>query len=276
VIAKTRTHLRYMITAISLPALFLGGVAQAQVESRVGGETPSDEYARILQQISDTQTNIARREVMLARQEARIASLREQADRLPNAEAEITPILAKFAAGLERSIESDIPFQLGERFERFNSLQELLGNEEASLGEKMARALAVANVEATYGYEIVAYEGDHPSDPRRRYAACEADIESRGCTLSKELRGKLDGGASLPQLDEEILDGDYVRYGRLSMAYIDKGTDDILVWDPTGGEGRGAYRDARGSELAGIRRNLRVARGEAAPDVIEVPVVVTN
>ena len=278
--AMPRTRLRHTLGTFGRSLVLASGVALcaapagAQDAQTQGTETASDEYARILQQINDTELNIARREVMLARQGEGIAALQEQIARLPNAETEITPILTRFAAGMEQSIESDIPFQLGERFERLSSFQELLGNADASLGEKMARALSLANIEATYGYEIESYEGDHPvqDQARRRYRACVEDIESAACALTDGLREQLDAGASLPQLDTEILDGDFVRYGRLSMAYVDKGTSDVLVWDAAANE----WRAARGSEVAGIRRNLRVARGEAAPDVIEVPVVVSN
>ena len=284
--AMPRTGLRHTFrTALraAVPSVVLASGAALCVAAPAGAQTPqpasqevaetaSDQYARILQQIDDTRVNIARREVMLARQGERIASLEEQIARLPDAETEITPILTRFAAGMEQSIESDIPFQLGERFERLSSFQELLGNADASLGEKMARALSLANVEATYGYEIVSYEGDHPLDARRRYNACVEDLDSAACALTDGLREQIEAGASVPQLDTEILDGDFVRYGRLSMAYVDKGTSDVLVWDAAANE----WRESRGSEVAGIRRNLRVARGEAAPDVIEVPVVVTN
>ena len=258
-----------MLPALAIGLMVGGSVLGAATPALAQDEDAADRYARILQQIDDTRTSIARSEVMLQTQEGRIASLREQGERLPSAAAEVQPVLTRFVAELESVIENDIPFQLGERFERLNTLRELVENEDALLGEKVARALAVANIEATYGYEVASYQGDHPIDPRRRYTACEADLDSAGCALSDDLRSDIDRGASLPELDTRILDGDYVRYGRLSLAYVDLGTNDVLVFDPAARE----WREAAGSEIAGIRRNLRVARGEAAPDVVQAPVV---
>ena len=250
-------------------------VAQTAPATNASGETPAEEYARILQQISDTRTNIARQEMLLERQQARIADLEARIVAVPEVAATIPPMLQKFTAGLEGAINEDVPFQLGERFERLNRMREVIGSPDARLAEKMSRALQVAGIEANYGYEIASYEGDHPLDPRRRYNACEADIESDECAITEDLERDLEAGASLPELDLQILDGDFVRYGRLSLAYVDKGTDDILVYDSTLPANE-RWREARGSERTGIRRNIRIARGEAAPDVFEAPVVKSN
>lgn len=254
--------------AFSVPSWVPAASAQS-----AGQSSGADAYARLLQQIDDTRVSNARQEILLRSQGERIAALQAQRDALPQAAGQMVPVLSRFAAELEGVIEADIPFQLGERFERLGSLRELIGNDQALLAEKITRALSVANIETTYGYDITAYAGDHPTDPRRRYAACEADLDSAACALSDDLRASLDGGASLPQLDTEILDGDYVRYGRMSLAYLDVDPGgDVLIFDPQARE----WRAARGSEEAGVRRNLRVARGEAAPDIIEAPVLVSQ
>ena len=253
-------------------ALAVAPAAVAQ-STNAAGETPTEEYARILQQIQDAELAIARQEVLLASQEREIASLRTQIADLPTITAALPAVLNRFSAQLEQAVEADPPFLLGERYERLNRMQELLGSEDAKLAEKVARALQVANIETNYGFEIASYEGDHPLDSRRRYKACEEDLESRACAITDDLRDDLAGGASLPQLDTEILDGDYVRYGRLSLAYVDKGTDDVLVYSSTPTEDGQNWRNARGSEVSDIRRNLRIARGEAAPDMVQAPVV---
>ena len=266
---------RILRTAVLATALASAGIAiPATAQStNAAGETPAEEYARILQQIDDTRIDIARREALIASQERQIASLRSQISDLPTITAALPAVLSRFSAQLESTLESDPPFLLAERYERLNRMQELLGDEEAKLAEKVARALQVATIETNYGFEVASYEGEHPLDPRRRYKACEEDLESRACAITDELRDDLAGGASLPQLDTQILDGDYVRYGRLSLAYVDKGSDDVLVYTSVANEDGQNWRGARGSEVSDIRRNLRIARGEAAPDMVEAPVV---
>ena len=263
-----------MRTATGLLAIAMAALVAVPAASQDAADA-SEEYARILQQIADTRVNIARQELLLQQQQAQIESLQAQITQVPQIGAAMPAVLAKFAAGLEDVIENDPPFLLDQRFERFGRMNELIGEEDAKLAEKVARALQVAGIEATYGYEVSSYEGDHPLDPRRRYKACEENLDSGACAATEDLREKLEAGAALPQLDTEILDGDYVRYGRLSLAYVDKGTDDVLVYDSTA-EAASPWREARGSEVSGIRRNLRVARGEAAPDMVEAPVVKAN
>ena len=235
-------------------------------------EDPGDEYARILQQISDTRTNIMRDEMLVERQSERIQSLRSQIETAPDTLAAYTPVLTRFVSRLESIIDSDVPFLREERYDRFGRLNEIVSSDEAGLGEKVARALQVATIETNYGYEVESYDANHPTDPGRRYRACQEDVDSAACALTDELREDMEGGRSVPQMELDLTDGSYVRYGRLSLAYVDLGTDEMLVFDPT----EGAFREARGSEEAGIRRNLRIARGESAPDVVQAPVVVTN
>ena len=232
----------------------------------------ADEYARILQQIADTQTNIDRMEFLLARQEARTEELRAQIAATPGKLAAYTPVLTRFVSQLEGVIENDIPFRRAERYERLAVLQEIVADNERTLGDKMTRALQAANIETSYGYDVESYDANHPTDAGRRYRACTDNPDSDACALTEDMREDMEGGRSIPQMELELTDGSYIRYGRLSLAYVDTGTDEMLVFDPAARE----WREARGSEEAGIRRNLRIARGESAPDVVEAPVVKTN
>ena len=272
---NVRARAACIVAGLAVVASFGNLPAAAQDAEAASAADASEEYARILQQIADTRIGIARQELLVQRQQAQIQSLQGQIASVPQIGAALPAVLSRFSAGLEAVLENDPPFLLNERFERYGRMEELFGEEDAKLAEKVSRALQVAGIEATYGYEISAYPGDHPLDPRRRYNACEADLGSDACALTEELQADLDGGAALPQLDTQILDGDYIRYGRLSLAYVDLGTDDVLVYDPTVADGE-PWREARGSEVSGIRRNLRIARGEAAPDMVEAPVVKAN
>ena len=258
--------------SLSTAAALLCAPAAAQTAGDAPSVEPGDEYARLLRQISDTRTNIMRSEMLLGQQESRIGTLREEIETAPAKLEGYAPVLNRFVARLETVIDEDVPFLREERYDRFGRLQEIVGSDEAQLGEKVARALQVATIETNYGYEVESYDANHPTDPGRRYRACQEDVDSAACALTDELREDMEGGRSVPQMELDLTDGSYVRYGRLSLAYVDLGTDEMLVFDPTSGE----FREARGSEEAGIRRNLRIARGESAPDVVEAPVVKTN
>lgn len=66
----------------------------------------------------------------------------------------------------------------------------------------------------------------------------------------------------------ETISGDFLRVGRVALMF--KTPDDSVakIWDA----GAGAWADLDRSNLAALRVGLRMARGQAAPDLLPVPV----
>ena len=62
----------------------------------------------------------------------------------------------------------------------------------------------------------------------------------------------------------------YLRYGRVSLVYMTKDESEIARYNMSSG----AWEAADGVDALQIRRAIRIAKGEAAPDVVVAPVTV--
>jgi hypothetical protein len=229
-------------------------------------------YAALLQQIDDLKLTIAQREVHLQTQQGKIDGLVEQIERSGDLSEAVEPMLAKMATAIENEIQTDIPFKVGERYARLDKLKSDLASTEVRVGDKMRRALQIYDIEVGYGTSLEAYGGNHPTEPGSRYAACEADINASGCGLSKGQVEAMDAGRTLRDLRDEIFDGDYLRYGRLALSYMQKDGSEAFRYDPMSKE----WVALNAAQTLQLRRGLRTARGEAAPAVVNAPVYISN
>lgn len=229
-------------------------------------------YAALLEQIDNLKLTIAQREVYLATQQEKIDSLNAQIEKSGDLAATIDPMLEKMATAIENEIKTDIPFKIGERFARLDKLKEDLASPEVRPSDKMRRALQIYDIEVGYGISLEAYGGNHPVTPGARYAACEADVDSAACGLSENLQSALNGGRTLRDIRDEIFDGDYLRYGRLALSYMNADGTSAMRYDPESKE----WVELNAAQALELRRGLRTARGEAAPAVVRAPVYVTN
>lgn len=258
------TIFRTSLIAASLCAVSLPAMAQAS-----GAEA---EYAKVLQSIENAQLNIAQREAFIGTQESKIASLRKQIADSAAIIATVEPMLSKMVVAIEGEMEKDIPFLPGPRFERLSKLKADIADPERSPGEKMRSALLIYDIEVGYGQSLEAYGGQNPLTPGTRYAACEADLASRGCALEENLTDQLAAGATLRDLRDFIYDGSYLRYGRLALAYQEFDGSITLRYDPSTKE----WVKLDSGKALEVERGMRTARGEAAPNVVNAPVYMSN
>lgn len=240
-------------------------------------------YADILQQISNLSTSIAHKEAQIETQKSNIASLREQINGVTATMDSIEPMLSKMAASISDEIASDIPFNAEERFNRLGALEDAIANQEVGIGDKWRRALDIYNAEVNYGNTMQAHDGDHPTNPGMRLQACEESLTNKACAISevsKELSDMIGEKTSLNELDADevvalrkaLKDGTYLRYGRLSYVYMQADDSEALRYNPTTKE----WVKVEGSRALDVRRSIKIAKGEAAPGVVEAPVFVTN
>ena len=247
------------LIAVSLPAMAQSTNAEAA-------------YASVLQDIENAQLNIAQRESYIATQEAKIASLRKQIKDSGTLSAAVEPMLGKMVSAIEGEINKDIPFLVGVRFQRLDKLKADIADPTNTPGNKMRSALLIYDIEVGYGQSLEAYGGQHPTNPGARYAACEADVNSSGCNLTDGLADKLNAGATVRDLRNEIFDGSYLRYGRLALAYQQFDGSETLRYDPQSKE----WVELSSGQALEVERGLRTARGEAAPNVVNAPVYISN
>lgn len=240
-------------------------------------------YASLLQQIADLNTTIAHKEVYIATQEAEIASLREQISGVDATKDALGPMIEKMTASISDEIDADLPFFVEGRFERLGDLQDALEDQEVGIGEKWRKALNIYNAEVTYGNTMQAHDADHPTNPGTRLAACQDSLNNSACArseFSKEITELVEGKSSLNELDADdaatvqdyIKDGTYLRYGRLAYVYLQADDSEALRYDPTSKE----WVPITGGRALEIRRSVKIAKGEAAPGVVEAPVYVAN
>ena len=83
---------------------------------------------------------------------------------------------------------------------------------------------------------------------------------------------KLEAGATLRDIRNEVFDGSYLRYGRLALAYQQFDGSVTMRYDPETKE----WVELTSGQALEVESGLRTARGEAAPSVVNAPVYISN
>ena len=165
-------------------------------------------------------------------QELEKAALSESIDNVALIERQIIPMMTRMLDSLEAFIELDTPFLLKERRDRVERLRGMMERSDVSAAEKFRRVIEAYQIENDYGRTIEAYKGS---------------VE-------------IDGGM------QEV---DFLRIGRVSLAYQSVGGGHTGAWDP---ESR-SFVSVPDSEYKNqVADGLRVARKQVAPDLLVVPV----
>ena len=198
---------------------------------------------------------------------------------MPQTKASVRSVVTEMVAEIEKVMRSDLPFRQDERFARLDRLRVLLDKEGTLDSDLFRRAITLYDIEANYGYTISAYTGDHPTTPGRRLAACREDLASPVCNLSKDMKERLDNGfnidgkvGDIADVSGEILDGNYVHFGRLSFIYLDLDSREGMRWSKDAGEGKGGWEPLSSGDILNARKSVRIARGESAPGVVTAPI----
>lgn len=268
-----RTNTAFNYLGRSLAAAAVTACAVTAISAQTSDDQAALDYAALLQQIADLETSIAHKEVYVGSQEARIANLQGQIEAVPATIESLEPMIAKMKVAISSEIESDLPFNAEERFARLGNFEEKVEDEAVSTADKWRLALGIYDAEVSYGQSIQAYAGDHPvENAGSRLAACEADMESDACGLNKKQKDKIKEGATIAGLAAELKDGHYLRYGRLSLAYMQADESEVLRYDA----GSKTWVTMSGSKALDIRRAMKMARGESAPTVVQAPIYLAN
>ena len=75
-----------------------------------------------------------------------------------------------------------------------------------------------------------------------------------------------------PHPSKEGMKVDYLRYGRLSLVYMTKDEADVGYYDLASK----SWKQVPGNQSLSVRKAIRVANEEAAPDIVMAPMVVAN
>lgn len=265
-------------------ALTLSAIGYSSLAGAQSADAKVDQYVSVLNRISDAKLSLSQKEAYVANQKAQIASLREQIKNVGATKKTVAPMLDKMVTAIEGEMNSDFPFKEAERFNRLADVQDAVGDNAASMGEKMRKVLNIYDIETSYGNSVGAYAGNHPSNPGTRLAACVADELSSDCnlprTVLKQMGYNSDGvkefdGASVSDLSNSLeygssfMDGSYLYYGRLAFIYVQHDSSEAWSYD----KDQKAWVELSGAEVLNARRSVRIAKGESAPGVITAPVL---
>jgi hypothetical protein len=258
---------------IARKVIFAGAAALALTVSLFGVSAAQEadaeaQYAALLQQIEDVKLATAQKELFVNTQREKIANLRAQIAGIPATKASVDPLLNKMAAAIENEINSDYPFKTVERFARLDDFRETLGDATASPGQKMRKALNIYDFEVLYGKTVGAYVGNNPVTPGQRFTACEANKDSKECGLTDDHKEKIEAGATISDLKEELMDGAYLHYGRLALVYLEFDSSEAWRYDKESS----SWTELSGGDILNVRRAVRIARGQSAPGVLAAPV----
>lgn len=242
----------------SVKAFLVCGVASMVLAPSAFAQTSSSEaaYADLLDAISAQKISLAQQELFVSQQDVKISSLNSQIDGLDDWKASIDPMLGKMATGIAGQIRSDYPFEMDRRLPRLQSLEKSIKDPAASVGDKYRKALNVYKLEVNYGQSMEAKKGNHPINPTIRVGDDRWEKDDNG-----EVKFDKNGERT------EIFDGSYLRYGRLAYVYLQADSTQAMRYDL----GAKEWADLPKKSIADIRRGVKIASGEAAPNVVKVP-----
>lgn len=212
-------------------------------ESQARVDAMADETFRLVQEYRDLrreQENLAayndNLEDMIRSQETELVSLRRQIEDIKVTQREIVPLMLRMLDGLEAFVAADLPFLVQERTARVEGLRALMRRADVEVPEKFRQIMETYQTEADYGRSIEAYQGEL--------------ITGDGPGRSVE----------------------FLRIGRLVLAYqtLDRGESGF--WDA---ESR-SWTPLEARHNQSIRQGLRIAARQAAPELIQVPVTVSE
>jgi len=262
-----------LLVSVSMTVAFVGTV------SAQSADTPLAEYTSLLQEIENQRNSLALKRALLGSQEKEIESLRAQIASVPALKESVKPMLTAMATEMRKQISSDIPFKLEERNDRMGAFSDAISKEsDNTVIDQMRRALSIYSIEMGYGSTVEAYAGNHPNEDiaGQRYAACQENIESASCGLDEDQKKLVKEWSedaeqtALEALKVQLQDGDYLRYGRLALVYMDFDGSRAYRYDANGKE----WIELTGNRKLDMRRAIRMAKGESAPAVVSAPLYV--
>ena len=211
----------------------------------------ADETAQMLQeyrdasrQVESLRTYTGQLERLVNSQQQDVTSLETQLQDIEVTQREIVPLLIRMVGGLEQFIGLDIPFLTQERLTRLERLQEMMDQADVTIAEKYRRIMEAYQVETEYGRTIEAYRGVLQMHGQSE----QSEQEGQGRTQERTV--------------------DMLRIGRVALLYLSLDGNEAGQWNRTSKEWEVLPNTYRRS----IARGLQIAKKQAAPQLISIPV----
>lgn len=148
-------------------------------------------------------------------------------------ERQITPLMLRMIESLELFVAADVPFQKEERTARIANLRDLMGRSDVTVAEKYRKVMDAYQKEMDYGRTIKTYR---------------STLDLAGTADSREV--------------------DFLRVGRLSLMFLSLDGQSLGIWD----QEAKVWQPLESEYKAKLTTALRIAREQAAPSLIKIPV----
>ena len=117
-----------------------------------------NEYKTVSKQIEGLRVYNAQMRMQIERQEERLKEIDKTMKEAQVMQRQIPPFTRRMLAGIEKSIELDMPFHLAERKERIAFAKAAIDNPTVSSAEGLRQVLETFNVEMEYGRKLDNYK----------------------------------------------------------------------------------------------------------------------
>ncbi|MEM7411825.1 MAG: DUF3450 domain-containing protein [Myxococcota bacterium] len=189
-----------------------------------------EQYRTTLKQIDAIRVYNDQMRSLISSQEAELASLTDQVDRVEIVGRSVTPLMLRMIEAIDQFVALDIPFLIDERTKRVNDLKAVMGRADVTTAEKFRQIMEAYQIENEYGRTIEAYR------------------------------------STLKQGGKEIT-VDFLRFGRIALVYQSLDETQTGVWNKE----TKSWDALDSSYRSAVRQGLRIARKQAAPDLIRLP-----
>jgi hypothetical protein len=190
------------------------------------------DYKTVNKQIDGLKVYNTRLQNQIDNQIARIGDIEKAISDVTVIQRQMTPLVIRMIDGLEKFVELDVPFHMDERRKRVAFLRSNLDRSDVSVAEKFRQVLEAYKIESEYGRKLDAYKGSVEIDGAER-------------------------------------DVNFFRVGRIALVYQTTDTELTGAWDQAN---RAWVPLDRGEFRTAIMKGLRIARKEAAIDVMQLPI----
>lgn len=195
------------------------------------------EYRGVSKEIEGLEVYITQLNKQLADQNSEKNDIENSIRKVTLIERQITPLMLRMIDALDRFVEADVPFQKAERQDRVANLKDLMGRSDVTVAEKYRNVMDAYQKEMDYGRTIKTYRS----------------------TIN------LSGSSADKSAEREV---DFLRVGRISLMFLSLDGESLGIWDQQAKEWKPLEAEYKGK----LNTALRIAREQAAPSLIKIPV----
>jgi hypothetical protein len=195
------------------------------------------EYRGVSKEIEGLEVYITQLNKQLADQNSEKNDIENSIRKVTLIERQITPLMLRMIDALDRFVEADVPFQKAERQGRVANLKDLMGRSDVTVAEKYRNVMDAYQKEMDYGRTIKTYRS----------------------TIN------LSGSSADKSAEREV---DFLRVGRISLMFLSLDGESLGIWDQQAKEWKPLEAEYKGK----LNTALRIAREQAAPSLIKIPV----